>query len=208
MGRNLDPASFTGGGVLFRYRQQLTWFWGAVTLSHMCHGFWLGVYNNAPTIQVVVAIAGSGLLIWYAIATQGIWNSTLAQSVASRRPYFHAEDWENKNKIPEFSDRYYYQFNNTGPGIALNVRWRYLNDPTGFLIPIGSCGVGRVKFLFDKDQRWIDFDEITKHEGVYLEYEDTAKRCYWTTIKVLTMADDTIHTLVDTGSLSKARKER
>lgn len=175
-------------------------------LIKMYHSFWLWVYYNAPTIQAFSAFMGLLGLAYYARETRRIRIATLAQSDASRRPYFHAEDWEvpkNLQDAEEFEGKDYYQFKNCGSGIALEVCWRFLSDSKAPLVPLGSCAVGRVKYIFTSDWRWVEYDEIESHEGVYLEYKDTAGKRYWTKITIKRMADNTLHTLVDTGSISK-----
>lgn len=172
----------------------------------MYHSFWLWVYYNAQTIQAFSAFLGLLGLALYAMDTRRIRIATLAQSDATRRPYFHPEDWEapkNLKNAPEFKLKDYYQFKNCGSGIALEVSWRFLSEIDAPLLPLGSCAVGRVKHIFTADGRWVEYSEIESHGGVYLEYKDTAGKRYWTTIEIRRMADNTVHALVDTGSISE-----
>jgi len=169
----------------------------------MWHSFWLWVYINAQTIEAACAVLAFFGLVFYAFDTRQIRYATLAQSNASRRPYFHPEDWKDPNNTEVFKGKEYYQFRNCGAGIAVNISWRFLDDNTAPLVPIGSCAVRKVKFLFTIDERWIEYSDIEAHGGVRLEYEDTAGMRYWTTITLRPMADESVHALVDTGSAPK-----
>ncbi len=53
--------------------------------------FWVWVFINAQTIQAVCAVLALFGLFVYAFDTRRIRNATLAQSEASRRPYFTFE---------------------------------------------------------------------------------------------------------------------
>jgi len=175
-------------------------------LLAILHQVGLWVYYNAQTIQAVAAIlAFVGLLVYawdtrlIRKATLTTTRATLAQGDASRRPYFQPEDWENTKGEKAFEGKDYYQFRNCGAGIALNVRWRFLNQLGSPMKRIGSCAVGQVKYVFVAGERWIEFPEIVEHGGLYLQYEDTSGLTYWTTITIVWMLDKTIHPLVDTG---------
>jgi hypothetical protein len=80
---------------------------------------WKWVYCNSPTIQAACAFIGLFVLGVYAWDTRKIRLATLAQSTASRRPFFSIFQDEH-TKV--------WRLINAGSGVALDVTWDYRID--------------------------------------------------------------------------------
>jgi len=134
---------------------------------------WKWVFVNSTAIQATCAVLGLLGLIWYALETRSIRKATLAQSAASRRPYFHLV------RSKEFPGCHVAK--NIGSGIALKVQWTFLG-PEFITRPIemGSCAVNQRKFFYFKGEP-VPSGLLRSHGGVRMTYTDTAGVRYWTT---------------------------
>jgi hypothetical protein len=138
---------------------------------------WLSYGQNADALQAIAAIIGVVALGCYVLDTRRIRKATLAQSEASRRPFFRtsAETLESRNLNEKFMAI------NVGEGHALNVTGNFVDRPLPRSVEVGACckEATAVVTLVDSEQTLRNIRE----SGLLLEYEDTAGKRYWTEIR-------------------------
>jgi hypothetical protein len=131
-------------------------------------------------IQAIATILTFGALIVYAIDTRKIRKATLSQSEAARRPYISAiprtdSDGENSRVL----------FVNQGSGPILNLTVSHLKGyPNVTPNYNGAVGVQESFYACFDYQKFIDVRDISEF-GVRFSYTDTAKKRYWTTIRLV-----------------------
>lgn len=171
-----------------------------VRFKYVAH-FWVWVFINAQTIQAVCAVLTLFGLFVYAFDTRRIRNATLAQSEASRRPYF---TFEANHDLK--SGRLTIGAKNVGEGAALSFAI-FFGDGTSIQRLQRGFGiaVGENVLLLEGPYK----DVCTKmqlSEGVWLEYTDLAQKSYWSSFVCARSANGELiadHYISDTGPLKK-----
>jgi hypothetical protein len=145
-------------------------------LNHPWH--WLSYGQNADALQAVAAIFGIVGLICYVSETSRIRKATLAQSEATRRPFFRTSDKtlysRDLNEV--------FQAMNDGEGHALSITCNFIDNPLSQPVDLGACckGTTIVVVLVENEQTLRNIREL----GLRLEYEDTGRKRYWTEIRL------------------------
>jgi hypothetical protein len=140
-----------------------------------------------PWLQVanfVVLVLTFLTLCRYAWDTNRMKRELLSQGSASRRPFFiiEAED-ESFNSRALLC--------NVGQGIALRTSWRFLKfepiETCDWVCPVGAVAVKMKTLLLFKSTITSDAFTLPTRmidaEGIRIEYEDTAGKRYWSTVK-------------------------
>jgi hypothetical protein len=118
--------------------------------------------------------------------------ATLDQGEASRRPFFKLKKAEPSNTRSPLV------LVNVGPGVALDVWWKFLDPkikhPNHF--SIGAVGVGMAMGLPIQMDYKLQINTFGP-DGIRIEYKDTSGKGYWTKISM----SEQKYFVIDTGEL-------
>ena len=154
---------------------------------------WKWVYYNSQTLQATCAFIGLLVLGVYAWDTHKIRMATLAQSSASRRPFFNIFlDKETQT----------WHLVNAGSGVALSVTWNYrIDSPLSAPLSLGAIAPTGHRAL-RIDQEPVDTAKLIDLRGVRVNYSDTAGKRYCTELEFQDSGDQLPFVVVDTGDAS------
>lgn len=128
--------------------------------------------THAGAIQAVCAVIGVLGLGWYAVETSIIRRATLAQSDASRLPFFELVTG------PMVGDHETtFLARTVTSAIALNVAWRFLGHPDDWH-EVGACSQGVWQYLEDREGPVTDARLFLSGYGIAIRFTDTAGKRY------------------------------
>ena len=164
-------------------------------------------------IQAVCAIFALVGLVVYAWDTRQFKMATLAQSEASRRPFFEYltrwEQWTN-GPPPGVKRVEVVSLKNTGVGIALDVTWRPLHygevqrrakpmpRPLDSVSPDGELRIPVGK-------RELTSEHVQRLGGILITYTDTAGKEYFTMFPL--RSDGSVRTVTLAESLNRLARQ-
>jgi hypothetical protein len=126
-------------------------------------------------MSAALGVIGLGL---YALDTRTIRNESLAQGTANRRPSFNLE-------YGLIGSDFVFEVMNVGSGVALGAKWKFHRSIDALEFEsIGDVAVGSRRALRISHRYATEADFIWGDDAIRLVYTDTAKKEYWSDIKL------------------------